>query len=300
MMSLNDQFKVFIMILVFGKNGQVAQALQLDLKGLDAEFFSSDQANFMDTSAVIKTLESKNPKIVINASAYTLVDKAETDKDAAQQINAITVGEIAKWCATRSVPFIHFSTDYVFDGTGSEPMTENHPTRPVNFYGQTKLNGEKLIQQAGGFYYIFRVSWVYAPWGKNFPKTILRLATEREEISIVNDQFGSPTDAREISAFVKMIMDPINNKISIAPGIFHLSFKPYMSWYDLANLTINEARKNGVELKVKKVAAICSDKFPTPAKRPINSRLATQHSVIQSYVDKVKLLAKEKGWGYLS
>lgn len=287
------------MILVFGKNGQVAQALQADLKGTEAEFLSSEQANFMDSASIVKILQDKKPTLVINASAYTLVDKAETDREAAHQINAVTVGEIAQWCSKSKVPFIHFSTDYVFDGGGTDAITETQKTNPVNYYGQTKLDGEKLVEKAGGQYYIFRVSWVYAPWGKNFPKTILRLASEREEISIVNDQFGSPTDAREISAFVKMIIDPTSKKVMLDPGIYHLSFKPFMTWYDLANLTIQEAKNSGTELKVKKVNAITADKFPTPAKRPFNSRLKTQYPLVQSYVDKVKVMAKEKGWGYL-
>ncbi len=288
------------MILVFGKNGQVAQALQSDLKGKNAVFFSSEEANFLDAQSVIKILEEKKPKIVINASAYTLVDKAESDREAAHQINAVTVGGIAQWCAKSNVPFIHFSTDYVFDGSGEKPMTESHTTNPVNFYGQTKLDGEMLIRKAGGQYYIFRVSWVYAPWGKNFPKTILRFASERDEISIVSDQYGSPTDAREISAFLMLIVDTANASVKLDPGVYHLGFKPFMSWYDLANLTIAEARNKGLEIKVKKVIPITSDKFPTPAKRPFNSRLATKYSAIQGYVDQVKSLAKSKGWGYLS
>lgn len=288
------------MILVFGKNGQVAQALQADLKTENAQFLSSEEANFLDSAAILRVLAANSPKIVINASAYTLVDKAETEREAALQINAATVGIIAEWCAKANVPFIHFSTDYVFDGNGSMPLTESQKTSPVNFYGQTKLDGEKAVEKAGGQYYIFRVSWVYAPWGKNFPKTILRLASEREELSIVADQYGAPTDAREISAFLMMIIDKKTNTIKIDPGTYHLAFKPYMSWYDLAKLTIEEAKKNGVELKVKEVHAITSDKFPTPAKRPFNSRLATQYPMVQGYVEQVKALAIEKGWGYLS
>lgn len=288
------------MILVFGKNGQVAQALQADFKGQNIEFISSEDANFMDSVAVLRILDLKKPGLVINASAYTLVDKAETEREAANQINAITVGRIADWCAQNNTPLIHFSTDYVFDGSGEAPILETQGTKPVNFYGQTKLDGEKLISKAGGQYYIFRVSWVYAPWGKNFPKTILRLAQERDEISIVNDQFGSPTDAREISTFVKLIIDAKTEKVKIPSGIYHLNFKPYMTWYEMAKLTLDEAKKNGTTIKVKMVHPITSDKFPTPARRPFNSRLKTGYPMIQQLIDQVKDIAKERGWGYLS
>ncbi|MBL7544840.1 MAG: dTDP-4-dehydrorhamnose reductase [Bdellovibrionaceae bacterium] len=287
------------MILVFGKNGQVAQALQNDLVDGAAEFLSSEEANFLDPQEIVKILNQKRPQMVINASAYTLVDKAESEKSIAFQINATTVGEIAQWCMQNNIPFVHFSTDYVFDGSGMNPLTEATQTNPVNFYGQTKLEGEKLVQKAGGQYYIFRVSWVYAPWGKNFPKTILRLAQEREEISIVNDQFGSPTDAREISAFVKLLISPAGNKISLDPGIYHLSFKPYMTWYKMAEMTVKEAQEKGLPVKVKAIHPISTDQFPTPAKRPSNSRLKTQYPQIQALVDKVKAIAIEKGWGYL-
>lgn len=288
------------MILVFGKNGQVAQALDRDLKVWKNEFLASDVANFMDPKSIISILNDKMPSLVINASAYTAVDKAESEREMAHQINAITVGEIAQWCANSKVPFVHFSTDYVFDGKGTEPLDEDHLTNPVNYYGQTKLDGEELIKKVGGEYYIFRVAWVYAPWGKNFPKTILRLAQEKEEISIVNDQYGSPTDAREISMFVKLLISGDGKKLKLNRGVYHLSFKPFMTWYDLALKTIEEAKKAGHTLKVKKINPITTDRFPTPAKRPANSRLVTRFGEIQEGIERVKIIAKEKGWEFLS
>lgn len=292
------------MILVFGRTGQVAQALMKDLNYTAANqeivFLGSEEANFLTPDAVVEKLNHYKPKLVINASAHTQVDKAETEKEQSMQINAKTPGRIADWCKQNQAIMVHFSTDYVFDGEGEKPWTESMPTKAVNYYGDTKLQGEKLIQASGVKYYIFRVSWVYAPWGKNFPKTICRLAQEREELSIVSDQIGSPTDAREISAFIKLALNKEKTGLTINPGIYHLRFKPFMSWFDVANLTIDEAKKSGTELKVRKVNPIPSTAFPTPAKRPLNSRLDTEFSEVQNLIEKVKTLALANKWGYLS
>lgn len=288
------------MILVFGKEGQVAQALQQDLKAYKAEFYDRDVVDFLETDKVIALLDEKKPQLVINASAYTQVDKAETEKDLALKINATTPGAIARWCAKHQVPMIHFSTDYVFDGNGEKSWLEDMATSPVNYYGETKLQGDLQIQQSGCKYYILRVSWVYAPWGHNFPKTILRLAKEREELSIVNDQVGAPTDAREITTFIRLALNKEGTDLTLKSGVYHLRFKPHMTWFDVANSTINEAKAKGEVLKVQKVNPIPSSKFPTPAKRPLNSRLDTIYPEISDLIKKVNQIAKDNKWGYLS
>ena len=287
------------MILVFGKVGQVAQALQADLREFQVEYFDRDLVDFLNPEKVIALLEEKKPRLVINASAYTQVDKAETEKDLAMQINAHTPTQIAQWCASHKVPMIHFSTDYVFNGQGEAPWLENMPTDPVNYYGLTKLTGDLGIQNSGCRHFIFRISWVYAPWGHNFPKTILRLAQEREELKIVSDQVGSPTDAREVSYFIKLLLNKDGTDLNLESGVYHLSFKKVMTWFDLANLTIAEARQKNIPLKVKQVLPIPSSAFPTPAKRPLNSRMDTLHPEIKPYIEKVQQVAKEKKWGYL-
>ncbi|MBN8536897.1 MAG: dTDP-4-dehydrorhamnose reductase [Deltaproteobacteria bacterium] len=291
------------MILVFGKTGQVAQALMKDLTDLlhrnELIFLGSDEANFLKPDLVIEKLNQIKPNLIINASAYTQVDKAEIEKEESMEINAVTPGRIAEWCKLNLCPLVHFSTDYVFDGGGEIPWTESMSTSAINYYGETKLQGEKLIQGSGATYYIFRVSWVYAPWGKNFPKTICRLAQEREELSIVNDQMGSPTDAREISAFIKLTLNQKKNGLNLDPGIYHLRFKPFMSWFDVAKLTIDEARKIGIKLKLKDLKPIPSTAFPTPAKRPLNSRLDTEFPQIQKVINEIKNMATVEKWGYL-
>lgn len=288
------------MILVFGKDGQVSQALQQVLAGYNAEFYGHDIADFLKTEKVISLLDQKKPHLVINASAYTQVDKAETERELALKINATTPGAIANWCAKHQVPMVHFSTDYVFEGKGQKPWLEDMPTHPVNYYGETKLKGDVLIQKSGCKYYILRVSWVYAPWGHNFPKTILKLAKEKEELSIVNDQVGAPTDAREIAAFIRITLNKEGTDLTLKSGVYHLRFKPYMTWFDVATRTIEEAKQKGEILKVKKVNPIPSSDFPTMAKRPLNSRLDTIYPQAKEFIKKVNQIAKDNNWSYLS
>lgn len=287
------------MILVFGKDGQVAQALQRYITGYNVEFYGREEVNFFEPEKVISLLDKKKPELVINASAYTQVDKAETERDLALKINATTPGAIASWCAKHQVAMVHFSTDYVFDGKGQKPWLEDMPTNPVNYYGETKNQGDRLIQESGCKYYILRVSWVYAPWGHNFPKTILKLAKEKEELSIVNDQVGSPTDAREIATFISLALNEKGTDLTLKSGVYHLRFKPYITWFDVATRTIEEAKQKGEILKVKKVNPIPSSDFPTLAKRPLNSRLDTIYPQAKQLIKKVNQIAKDNNWGYL-
>lgn len=261
------------MILVLGKNGQVATALRQIMP--QAQYLGSDEANFLQPDSVIAKLNELKPQIIINAAAYTMVDKAETEREAAHTINAITPGKIAEWCKAHNCLLIHYSTDYVFDGSGDRPWVESDHTNPVNYYGQSKLEGEQAIQKSGCLFYIFRVSWVYSPWGNNFKKTILRLASEREELKIVADQWGAPTKAEDIAAETKKVVELYLNKSARPYGLYHWRFNDYMTWHQFAVSIVQEARLAGTDLKVKNILPIPTEAFPTPAKRPKNSRLGT-------------------------
>jgi len=261
------------MVLVFGKNGQVATALREILPG--ATFIGSDKANFLDPKGVLKTLNEYQPRVVINAAAYTQVDKAESEHDIALTINAKTPGVIAEWCKNHDSLLLHYSTDYVFDGTGEKPWLETDAPNPINFYGLSKWEGEKVIQASGCKHYIFRVSWVYSPWGQNFKKTILRLAQERDELKIVADQWGSPTRAEDIAAETKKVVEMYLSGVPLEFGLYHWRFSDYLTWYQFALNIIEEAQTQGTFLKVKSVLPIPTEAFPTPAKRPKNSKLAT-------------------------
>lgn len=264
------------MIIVFGKNGQVAQGLAAYLH--DALFFSSLEAPFTEPQKVLDILSANKPTIVINAAAYTAVDKAETERDLAMQINATTPGVIANWCTKNKASLIHFSTDYVFDGTGDKPWVETDKPNPINWYGQTKLDGEKQIQASGCLHYIFRIAWVYSDWGHNFRKTIRRLACERKELKIVNDQWGSPTHALEVAKTINSLVVRISESNAPPPGLFHLTYHSNVTWYDFALKIVSEARDEGLPLTVESIVGIPTENYPTPAKRPKNSRLGSLYS----------------------
>jgi dTDP-4-dehydrorhamnose reductase len=268
------------MILVFGKNGQVATALRelYQQTKVPAKFIGSDEANFLDTASVVRVLEENHPTIVINAAAYTQVDKAESEKENALTINATTPGEIAKWCKKNDALLVHYSTDYVFDGTGEKPWLETDTPNPVNYYGYSKWQGEKAIQASGCKHYLCRVSWVYSPWGHNFKKTILRLAAEREELKIVADQWGSPTRAEDIAKRTAEFVFKYEQGFAPAFGIHHWRFDDYTTWHQFALDIIAEARAAGTPLKVQSILPIRTEEFPTPARRPKNSRLGSVHT----------------------
>lgn len=260
--------------LVFGKNGQVARALSEIAP--EWIYLSSQEAPFTDTKRVLAHLNTIRPQVVINAAAYTAVDKAETEQDLAFQVNAKTPGIIADWCAENSATMIHYSTDYVFDGTGDRPWVETDQPNPINWYGQTKWDGEKLIQGSGCHHYIFRVSWVYSPWGNCFPNTILRLAQEKEELRIVSDQWGAPTDARDVARVTTDLMKKIlRSEGQPEGGIYHLCFEPYTSWYLFSRKIIEIYRQSDINIRTKSLIPISTSELPTSARRPLNSRLGT-------------------------
>ncbi|TCT30432.1 dTDP-4-dehydrorhamnose reductase [Martelella mediterranea] len=252
------------MMLVFGKTGQVTCELQLLLQ--NACFLSREEADLSDPEACARLIREIKPEAVINAAAYTAVDKAEDNEELARTINGAAPGEMAKVCAELGIPFVHISTDYVFDGSCNQPLSPNHATNPLGAYGRTKLAGEKLIAEAAPVHAILRTSWVFSSFGNNFVKTMLRLSETRDTLNVVSDQIGGPTSARSI-AFAAMIMARQLTNAPDKTGVYHFSGKPDVSWADFARVIFADA---GKEMTVNDIP---SSEYPTPAERPMNSRL---------------------------
>ncbi|POT60138.1 dTDP-4-dehydrorhamnose reductase [Citrobacter amalonaticus] len=267
-------------ILLFGKTGQVGWELQRALAPLGnltaLDIHSTDYCgDFSNPEAVAKTVHTLRPDVIVNAAAYTAVDKAESEVELAQLINATSVEAIAKAAAEIGALVVHYSTDYVFPGTGECPWRETDATAPQNVYGETKLAGEQALQEHCSNHLIFRTSWVYAGKGNNFAKTMLRLAKERTELSVIRDQYGAPTGAELLAdATAHAIRVAIKNP-SVA-GLYNLVASGTTTWYDYASLVFDEARKAGIELSLNRLNAVPTSAYPTPAKRPCNSRLNTE------------------------
>ena len=250
--------------LIFGKTGQVAT--ELSRLAPDAVFLGRDQADLTNPAACVDTIRTHAPNVVINAAAYTAVDRAEEEEDLAHQVNAIAPAAMAHACAELDIPFVHISTDYVFDGGGTDPRSVSDPVAPQNAYGRSKLAGEQAIAQAGGTFAILRTSWVFSAHGANFVKTMLRLSESRDALNIVDDQIGGPTAAADIAAACLTIADKLQAD-STAAGIYHFSGAPDASWKDFAE-AIFELPGRQVS-----VSGIATADYPTPAVRPLNSRL---------------------------
>ena len=251
-------------LLVFGQSGQVAQELARRLpQGVSAQFLSRDQADLSDPAACAAAIGGCDA--VINAAAYTAVDKAEADESAALVVNATAPAAIAARCAALDIPFLHLSTDYVFDGAGTLPFATNHPTGPRNAYGRTKLAGEQGIRAAGGRHVILRTSWVVSAHGNNFVKTMLRLGATRDSLTVVADQIGGPTPAADIAdallVAAKAMVDGAHG------GTHHFAGAPDVSWAGFARTIMAQA---GMACQI---TDISTSAYPTPAARPLNSRL---------------------------
>lgn len=252
------------MILVFGKTGQVATELQGLLP--DATFLGREQADLADPKTCYDAILDARPEAVINAAAYTAVDKAEDDETTAAFVNGAAPNEMAKACAALGIPFVHISTDYVFDGAGDTPFTSNHSTTPLGAYGRTKLIGEQGVTAAGGASVILRTSWVFSANGGNFVKTMLRLAETRYKLTVVDDQIGGPTAARDIAKACVTIAAELKTDPAKA-GTYHFSGTPDVSWADFAREIFAQSGKS-VD-----VEGIPAASYPTPAARPYNSRM---------------------------
>ena len=250
------------MILVFGKSGQLAQELQ---RQADVTALGRDQADLSQPGATEAAIRAHAPSAVINAAAYTAVDQAEDDEPSALQINANAPGEMARTCADLGIPFLHVSTDYAFDGSGQTPWRETDPVAPLGAYGRTKLAGEEAVRAAGGNHVILRTSWVFSAHGANFVKTMLRLAKTRDALSVVSDQIGGPTPAADIAAALLNMAGQM--KAGKLGGTYHYGGAPAVSWADFARAIFAQAGRAVV------VTDIPSADYPTPAARPLNSRL---------------------------
>ena len=274
-------------ILLTGATGQVGWELARTLLPIgEIVTVNRAQADLADLEALRAIIQQNKPDIIVNPAAYTAVDKAETEKDLAFLINAEAPGLLAEEAKTIGALLIHYSTDYVFDGTKSGSYTEEDATCPINVYGQSKLAGEQAIQSVAGDYLILRTSWVYASRGNNFLKTILRLAAEREELKIVADQIGTPTWARLIAeTTAHMVRQSIQERRtgSFNSNIYHLVSSGDTSWHGFAQKIVDIVREQGkVLLKNQAINPIPTTDYPLPAKRPANSRLST-HRLEQQF-----------------
>jgi dTDP-4-dehydrorhamnose reductase len=269
-------------ILLLGKNGQVGWELQRSL-ALLGEVVACDfdsppelKADFGDPESLAALVDRVRPDAIVNSAAHTAVDKAESEPEFARKLNALAPGVLAREAATRGITLLHYSTDYVFDGSGHTPRDENAATGPLSVYGRTKLEGEELIRASGCRHLILRTSWVYAARGGNFARTMLRLAGEREQLNVIADQIGAPTGAEllaDVSAHTlpRLLAEPALS------GTYHCVAGGETHWHGYASFVIEWARAHGHAVKVAadKVLPIPTSAYPTPAQRPLNSRLST-------------------------
>jgi dTDP-4-dehydrorhamnose reductase len=276
-------------ILITGANGQVGWNLQRTLGPLgDVTALTREQLDLADVDSVANTIRDFAPDILVNAAAYTAVDKAESEPELAKTVNATAPARMAQELAKRRALLVHYSTDYVFDGAKplDTPYNEDDPTAPLSVYGQTKLDGERAIIASGCPYIILRSTWVYDTRGKNFLRTVLRLARERDELRMVSDQYGAPTWARSIAEATSIILARcLERKSNEWPsGVFHLSAAGRTSWAEFAEAIMSEyddccswpadTGEFSAPLMAKRVVHIASDQYQTPARRPRNSVLS--------------------------
>jgi dTDP-4-dehydrorhamnose reductase len=264
-------------ILVTGVSGQIGGALLRQVRGHDVIAADRAKLDLTQPQQIEQALDGLAPELIINPAAYTAVDKAEDERDLAYLVNAMAPAEMARWAASRDVPLLHFSTDYVFEGGGERPWREDDPTLPLSAYGASKLAGENAVRAAGGVFLIVRTSWVYAAQGKNFLRTIADLARERKSLRIVSDQVGAPTSAVLIAEIVANMaqdgLDTLRRSCTKSNGLVHLCARGETTWYGFAGAIVDGLRARGVTLAVEQIHPISSEEYPTRAKRPGNSRL---------------------------
>ncbi|HBZ4249022.1 TPA: dTDP-4-dehydrorhamnose reductase [Klebsiella aerogenes] len=267
-------------ILLIGKNGQVGWELQRSLSTFGevvaVDYFDKELCgDLTNLEGIAETVRTVRPDVVVNAAAHTAVDKAESERELSDLLNEKGVAVLAEESAKLGALMVHYSTDYVFNGEGSHYRLEDEPTGPLNVYGETKRAGEIALEKANPRHLIFRTSWVYATRGANFAKTMLRLAGEKETLSIIDDQHGAPTGAELLADCTAIaIREEMRNK-SVA-GTYHLVASGETNWRDYACFVFDVARKHGAELAIQEVKGIPTTAYPTPAKRPLNSRLSNE------------------------
>lgn len=265
-----------IRILLLGCEGNVGWELQRALAPL-GELIPRNrrQCDVADADALRQTIESSRPDVIVNASAYTAVDKAEQEREAAQAINAAGVGLIAAAARARGALFVHYSTDYVFDGRKSGWYVETDSPNPQSEYGRSKRRGEQAIEESGCRYLVFRTSWVFATRGANFAKTMLRLAEQRDTLRVIADQWGAPTGAELIAdVTAHAVREVLAGRA--AGGLYHLAAAGETNWHGYASFVVEQARLLGAKLQVETIEAISTEQYPLPAARPANSRLNTE------------------------
>ncbi|HCP20353.1 MULTISPECIES: dTDP-4-dehydrorhamnose reductase [Gammaproteobacteria] len=259
-------------ILLLGKTGQVGFELHRTLSPLGTITAPGrEKLDLTNEQAVTDYLAQIQPNLIVNAAAYTAVDAAEENQQAAQRLNAGLPKQLAEYAKANNARLVHYSSDYVYPGTGSEAWQETSPTGPLSVYGQTKLEGDQAIEQSGAGHLIFRTSWVYSARGNNFMKTMLRLAQSKEELSIVADQVGAPTPARLIAQVTALAIHG-----QLKTGLYHLAPRGETSWHGFAQDIFRQAQRAGETLSMgpDNARAIPTSDYPTPAKRPLNSRMA--------------------------
>ena len=265
-------------ILVTGVSGQIGGALAARMPG-SATTIGADRG-MLDLAApqlIPAALDRLAPDIIVNPAAYTAVDKAEDEGELALRVNGEAPGVIARWAAARGVPLLHFSTDYVFDGSGDRPWREDDATRPLSAYGLSKLAGENEVRTAGGTSLILRTSWIYAATGKNFLRAISGLARERKELRVVADQIGAPTSAALIGDIVAGMLGggsaSLRERCRLSGGVIHVAASGEVSWHGFARAIVEGLKARGIKLAVEQVMPIGTEQYPTKARRPRNSRL---------------------------
>lgn len=267
-------------ILLFGKNGQVGWELQRSLAplgeliALGSSESGSLSGNFATPESLAHTVRAVQPQIIVNAAAYTAVDKAESEANLAQALNATAPGVLARVAHECNAWLVHYSTDYVFDGSGTDPWREESQTGPISVYGRTKLEGEEAIRASGCRHLILRTSWVYAARGGNFAKTMLRLAMERDRLTVIDDQFGAPTGAELLADTTAHALRTALQRPEVA-GTYHAVAAGETNWHEYARHVIESARRHKQPIKIapEAIAPVSSAAFPTPARRPSNSRM---------------------------
>ena len=265
-------------IFITGGNGQVGFELQRQFAIFGNILAPTRQELDLTNAQAVDTYLTKHqPALILNAAAYTAVDKAESEPAQAKRLNAELPAQLAAYAAKHAITLVHYSSDYVYPGDGEIPWQEDSPTAPLSVYGQTKLEGDQAVQKSGCQHLIFRTSWVYAARGNNFIKTMLRLGREREALNIVNDQLGAPTPARLIAQVTALAFTPHPSHLTphLVSGIYHLAPRGETSWHGFACEIFEQAREAGETLAIKPqgAAGIPTVEYPTPAQRPLNSRM---------------------------
>ncbi|MDB0064234.1 dTDP-4-dehydrorhamnose reductase [Gammaproteobacteria bacterium] len=266
-------------ILLLGASGQLGTELNRQLPLIaEIKAYTRSELDITDTQAVIETISSFKPNVIVNAAAYTAVDNAEEEKSLAYAINSDAVAVLAQQAAKQGAWLIHYSTDYIFDGEKTAPYTEMDAPNPINVYGASKLAGEEFIAASNCNHFIFRTTWVIGKDGRNFAKTILRLATQRDSLSVISDQYGVPTSPSLITNVTIDAIRAIKQQKAWPSGAYNLAPLGVSTWYEIAQTLIIMAKENGVPLTIsaEDILAITTDEYPTPAKRPLNSQLETQ------------------------